>query len=83
MDLFGGIISCSLGTRTTNVVVTGDVNIWTPVTFNFVAGTGFEEGTAYTILTAPNLSGYAATQFSGNPLTRRRPRFASSATASR
>ena len=46
MDLFGGIIYCSLGTRTTNVVVTGDVNIWTPVTFNFVAGTGFEEGTA-------------------------------------
>ena len=75
MDLSGGIIACSLGTQTTNVVVTGNVNIWTPVTFNFVAGTGFEEGTAYTILTAPNLSGYAATQFSGNPVNQATPAF--------
>jgi hypothetical protein len=75
MDLSGGIIACSLGTQTTDVVVTGNVNIWTPVTFNFVAGTGFEEGTAYTILTAPNLSGYAASQFSGNPVNQATPAF--------
>lgn len=75
MNLSGGIIACTLGTQTTDVVVTGNVNIWTPVTFNFVAGTGFEEGTAYTILTAPNLSHYAASQFSGNAVNHATPTF--------
>ena len=83
MNLSGGIIACTLGTQTTDVVVTGNVNIWTPVTFNFVAGTGFEEGTAYTILTAPIFHITPPRSSRALPSITRHPRSASSATASR
>lgn len=75
MNLSGGVIVCVLGTITTDVVVTGNVNIGAPVTFNFSTGSGFQEGTAYTILTAANLSSVLTSQFSGNSIGQARPAF--------
>lgn len=76
MNLAGGIIACSLGTRVTGLSVTGNVNILAPVAFSFSAGQGFALDTPYTILTAPNLSKLSLALFSGNGLAQGKPTFA-------
>ena len=75
LNLSGGVIVCLLGSTTTGVIVTGNANVWSAVTFNFREGTGFEEGTAYTILTASNLSGISLALFSGNSIGQAAPAF--------
>ncbi|MBY0496490.1 MAG: hypothetical protein K2Y23_19965 [Cyanobacteria bacterium] len=75
MNLSGGVIVCVLGTITTDVIVTEKLNIWAPVAFNFTAGANFKTGTAYTVLTAPNLSSLSTSQFSGNSIGQAAPAF--------
>jgi hypothetical protein len=47
----------------------------TPMAFSFKSGSGFATGTAYTILTAPNLSNATVSQFSGNTVNGASPTF--------
>ena len=72
----GGIIGVTVGTATTCLAVAGSLMIEAnPVVFSFKTGSGFAKGTAYTILTAPDLSNATVSQFSGNTVNGASPTF--------
>jgi hypothetical protein len=72
----GGIIVVTVGSATTCLAVSGSLMIEaTPMAFSFKSGSGFATGTAYTILTAPNLSNATVSQFSGNTVNGASPTF--------
>ena len=72
----GGIIGVTVGSATTCLAVSGSLMIETsPVIFAFKSGTGFAKGTAYTILTAPDLSNATVTQFAGSTVNGASPTF--------
>jgi len=76
LGLSGGVIECKLGMTTTAVKV--GVELLMPgggPVFAFSAGAGFAKNTVYTVLSAPNLGSFVATQFSGNPVDGVQPRF--------
>lgn len=76
LELAPGSIETSLGTETPCLVLSGTLTITaTSAAFYFESGTGFEANTPYTILTAPNLSGFTADQFTGNTLSQGSPTF--------
>jgi hypothetical protein len=78
LDLNGGVISTQLGTRTTCLTVTGELNLNTGcATFSFwkKEGGGFAFNTSYVILTGANLSGYTAADFRGNSIEGVAPSF--------
>ena len=74
LSLAGGVIVCSLGTKTTGVNA-GKLSVSDPVTFAFSAGTGFATGQAYTILTSAGLSSSDLSKFSGNAVNGAAPSF--------
>lgn len=77
LELAPGIIEVTVGTATTCLAVTGTLAIASsPAAFLFKAGSGFALNTAYTILTAPNLSKLAPSYFTGNALNQGAARFA-------
>ncbi len=69
LDLTGGIISTQLGTGTTCLNVSGNLTLQSSQTaFAFWTkdGGGFTLNTLFTVLTAPNMSGFTPGQFTGN-----------------
>ena len=79
LHMAGGVIKAQLGTNLTGLTLSRDLILdATPATFSFWKkdGGGFAFNTAYTILTAPNLSRLNADQFTGNPLENVSPTFA-------
>jgi hypothetical protein len=72
----GGIISVTVGSATTCLAVSGSLTIESsPLMFAFKGGSGFAKGTAYTILTAPNLSNAKVSQFAGSTVNGASPTF--------
>jgi hypothetical protein len=72
----GGIIGVTVGSATTCLTVSKSLQVQTyPVIFAFKAGSGFATGTAYTVLTAPDLSNATASQFSGSTVNGASPTF--------
>ena len=74
----GGIISTQLGTNVTTLIVLDGITLNSEsVNFSFWKkdNGGFEFNTPYTILIAPNLSGFATSQFSGNSIEGVQPTF--------
>ena len=78
LDLTGGIIKTQLGTNVTGLTLSGELILNSALaTFYFWKEDRgrFAFNTPYTILTAPNLSSFAAAQFSGNSLDYVQPTF--------
>lgn len=75
----GGVISTQLGTNTPALKVKQPLVMSTtnPLTFSFWTEKegGFTPGTHYTLLNAPNLSGFSLEQFSGNSVEGMEPSF--------
>jgi hypothetical protein len=76
LQLVPGGVEVTVGTATTCLVVSGTLIVLAgPAAFFFRSGRGFAPGTAYTILTAPNLSDFTAGQFTGSTLNGKSPTF--------
>ncbi len=81
LELTGGTISIQLDTKATGLTLSKDLNLKsTQVKFKFwmksnKKGGHFKLNKAYTILTAPNISKFAKTQFSSNSLEGVKPTF--------
>jgi hypothetical protein len=71
-----GCIVVTVGSATTCLAVSGSLMIEvSPVAFSFKSGSGFPTSTAYAILTAPDLSNAAVSQFTGNTVNGASPTF--------
>lgn len=76
LELAGGCIKTAVGSTTTCLVVSAQLNITVaPVTFAFESEKGVALNTPYTILSAPNLAGFSASQFTGNAVGPASPTF--------
>jgi hypothetical protein len=78
LDLTGGIIVTQLGTKTTNLTVSGELTLnstYANFSFGKQDNGGFAFNTTYTILTNANLPRFTAAQFSGNSIEGVAPTF--------
>jgi hypothetical protein len=78
LEMTGGVIEMQLGSNLTNLTLTERLTLNSSVaTFEFWTKDrgGFEAGTPYTILAAPNLSDFQVEQFSGNSVNGTSPTF--------
>lgn len=78
LDLTGGIIVTQLGTKTTNLTVSGELTLnstYANFSFGKQDNGGFAFNTPYTILTNANLPRFTAAQFSGNSIEGVAPTF--------
>jgi hypothetical protein len=78
LELTGGIINTQLGTALTTLNVGRGLTLLSKQTNFFFWKSdkgGFEFNKAYTILSAPNLSGFTADQFTGNAVDGAQPTF--------
>lgn len=78
LALTGGVIEMQLGTNLTSLTLTKELILnSSAVAFSFWTKDdgGFEPNTAYTILSAPNLSDFTPEQFSGNSVQGISPTF--------
>lgn len=77
LELTGGTIATTIGSSATCLTISGKLSLnSSPTAFLFKGATGFKSGTAYVILTAPNLSSFNVGQFTGNILNKLTPHFA-------
>lgn len=76
LEFAPGCIRTILGSTTPCLVLSGTLAIaGSPAAFYFKTGPGFAADTWYTILSAPNLANFSATQFSGNATSAGSPTF--------
>ena len=76
LEFAPGCIRTTLGTATPCLVLSGTLALaGSPAAFYFETGPGFTGNTWYTVLSAPNLANFSATQFSGNSTSQGSPTF--------